>query len=241
MLTSQLDELRLEAARARDAQRKSLERLQEVRQREREVVTEAKRQGSEDVACQRALCEAAAAETKRKLTSHFEATDLKRQAATERTLDRMEESFDDGVASVRAASLAELAAAKLQAEAAEDAAKQAKIYLNASRAKARDAVEEMEKAQRKVARTERKAAKAQQEREEEEERRRRRRRRRRLQSRFRSTCCRAETRWAASRLSRSKCARFGMHRLGAAWLHRRCRTTSRTCWRSSLRASRFPA
>jgi hypothetical protein len=85
-LTSQRDDARRIEKLALDAQRKSLERLQQVRR----CVTEAKRQGREDVACQRHLCEAAAGETKRQLTAQFEETDRKRQAtthaATERTL-----------------------------------------------------------------------------------------------------------------------------------------------------------
>ena len=135
-------------------------RLQEVRQREREVVTEAKRQGSEDVDCQRHLCEAAAAETKRKLTAQFEATDRKRQATTELTLDRMEESLDAGLASARAAMQAELTAAQLRVDRAAGSAENAQRFLNIARAKTRGAVEEMEKAQRKVAKVERKLANA---------------------------------------------------------------------------------
>ena len=72
----------------------------------------------------------------------------------------MEESFDAGLASVRAATQAELTAALFRADRAADSAKQAQLFLNTARAKARGAVEKMEKAQRKVAKVERKLATA---------------------------------------------------------------------------------
>ena len=139
------------AALALDAQRKSLERLQEVRQNMDAVIAEVKRQGSEDVVCQRVLSEAAAAEKVRQLEASLDAKLAKANAKHEAEKDRMEVDLDDAIASVRTATKVELAAAQLKAETAESQSEKERKEKCTAQAKARAAVKESKKAARKVA------------------------------------------------------------------------------------------